>query len=136
MIVSVVVGVAALLVAVRWGIVVVAGAMVAQAVLLTPLLLWAVGKLIALHPITYLRQVLAPTVGSVVMVVAVIAVRRFAESSLSLPAALAIDIVVGGLVYVGAMRLLSPSLTREAIDLVRVAMPRRRDAVNSVDSHP
>lgn len=115
--------VAALLVVVHWGIVAVAAAFVLLAYLFSPISLWFLHKLIGLELPTYLRQFVAPLTGSMVMVAGVTGAKLLVAQWVNLQASLAICILVGAVLYALSILTLAPGLPREALELVRIAVP-------------
>lgn len=126
--INAVVNVAVIVVAVRWGIVAVALAFVIRGYLILPLLLWVMWKLIRLGPISYLRQFAAPLGASLGMVLAVLVAKHFLIDVTTVRVVLPLCILIGGVVYFLTILLAAPAAAREALGLVRVALPlgRRR----------
>lgn len=120
------VNVTALMLVVRLGIVWVATAFVVRAYLLSPLSLLALRKLIHVEPITYLRQFTAPLIGSLGMVLIVLGAKRLLLDLTALHFALPLCILIGIVVYSLGILLIAPSLAREVLELLRVAVPPGR----------
>lgn len=113
-------------VAVRWGIVAVAGAFVIRGYVFSPLALWAVCKLIRLDPMSYLRQFAAPLGASLGMVLAVMVAKHFLLDVTTVRVVLPLCILIGGAVYSLTVLLAAPVVVREALELLRVALPSER----------
>jgi len=121
MVLNLVVNVAAMLLAVRWGILAVAAAYAIRGFLLWPLSIAAVRILIGVDPRAYLQSLTAPLVASLVMVAAVAAVQYALGGRGAVFLTLAAGIMVGALTYVLAVYLLAPDLAGQVQELFRAA---------------
>jgi O-antigen/teichoic acid export membrane protein len=111
-------------VAVHWGIVAVAAAFVIRGYLTAPLALWMLKKLIRIELMTFLREHLAPLVGALVMVIAVVGVKQFLGDLLNLYVLIAVGVGCGMVVYVATILLIKPQLARQALDLIYLVTPK------------
>ncbi|UCE58373.1 MAG: lipopolysaccharide biosynthesis protein [Phycisphaerales bacterium] len=118
---NVVMNVLAVVVAARWGIVAVAWAYALQGYVFVPFALWMVRKLAESEPVTVLRQCITPLIASCVMAAGVIAVRGALGGWLDSRVLLALCVLLGALVYVGAILLVAPALLRKSRELIRLA---------------
>ena len=127
---SVLVLVAAFAVTVQWGIIAVAWALVAVTYGFAPLWLTAVHRLIDLSPRVYLSQIAAPLFASLVMTAVVVGVKPLiADWGLAWRVPV---LVFGGVAVYGSILWLTAKPTAmEAIKLMRLAVPRARQAVES-----
>lgn len=121
-------GIAAFAVAVRWGIVAVAAAFVASRYLLSPLPLWMINRVLSFRPGDYLRQYVLPISGSVLMVGGVFLLKELLRPLLDPQVTLGMYILAGIGIYVGFLRLASPSLIRRLIRTVRQVASGRQEA--------
>lgn len=110
--------VAAFAVALRWGIVGVAGAFVLSGYLFLPLPVYAVHRLVGLDLRTYLAQYRAPFLATLLMSGVVLAVRPLLAGAPPLPR-VAAGAMVGALAYAAALFLLHPALLRDVRTLFR-----------------
>ncbi|MGQ0850076.1 MAG: lipopolysaccharide biosynthesis protein [Actinomycetota bacterium] len=119
-----VVTVAGFLISVRWGIVAVATAFVVINYLLSPITLRAAHRLIGADGRVLARHVFPPLAASVGMALAIAGLKLLLGD-----AALWIQVVVylgaGAAVYLGLIRLIDRRLLKEAVGLVRLALPSR-----------
>jgi PST family polysaccharide transporter len=109
-------------IAVHWGIVVVAAAFAVRGYLYAPFPLLAVRRLISLDILAYVRQYVAPTLGSLVMVVGVWSVKRALGTALNEAGLLAVSLATGVIVYGACLRILAPGRMRQALELIRLAV--------------
>ncbi|UCG17703.1 MAG: lipopolysaccharide biosynthesis protein [Phycisphaerales bacterium] len=119
---STVVHVTAFAVAVRWGIVAVAGAFVMSGYILSPLPAWMVHKLIGVKLTRCFWECAAPLAASLTMMVCILISRALLDESMNLYAVLSFYIISGALVYVSAILVIAPNLPREVMDLARLAV--------------
>lgn len=110
-------------IAVRWGIVAVAAAYVIYGYLMSPAPLWVLRRLLHIELKVYLRQFTVPLLGSLVMVISIYAVKHLLENVIGSYALLAVCIGVGALVYALIILLIAPTLFRQVLDLIRLALP-------------
>lgn len=109
---------------VRWGIVAVAAAYVIRGYLMSPISLWALHRLVHIKPTVCLRQCVGPLTGGLVMVVAVLGTKHLFSGSMSLHVLLAVQVVLGAVVYAVTILLIMPKLPRQSLHLIRLALPR------------
>ena len=79
-------------------------------------------KLIGLNVTRYVRQLVTPMIGTVVMVLVVWATKHALETSLNTRELLGVSILAGVFVYILTMRLIAPGHLRQAMDYVRLAL--------------
>ena len=101
---------AAFLIGVRWGILGVATAYVARAYLMAPIHLWVLRREAGLEIGAYVKQFLPAGVASVVMMLGLAALKFAPLPALPPVAALGLAVVAGGLLYLGVILALEPSL--------------------------
>ncbi|MGB7442987.1 MAG: MOP flippase family protein [Coleofasciculaceae cyanobacterium] len=109
---------------VRWGILAVAAAYAVRAYLLSPINLWVLRKLIGVKILTYLNQLTAPLLGSLVMVLAIFGSKQLLVGWLKDEAILVICITIGIVAYGLTMRLIAPKLFQQVLELVRSVLPK------------
>ncbi len=113
------------LLVVKWGIVAVAASFVIVGYMVAPLSFVAVRKLIQIDFKTYLRQFLAPLIASLMMVATFLGLKYvFAHQELNLYLLLFIYLLVGGLTFLLAIRLMARQLYRELLELVILVLPK------------
>lgn len=113
------------LLVVRWGIVAVAASFVIVGYLLAPLSFIAARKLIRIDFGTYLRQFAAPLSSSLLMVIVVIGLKQiFSNQEVNLYLELAVYVTAGALTYLLLIAVTAPSLSRQVLDLVSLALPK------------
>ena len=121
--------VTAFILAVQWGIVAVATVFVIRAYLIPlPIFLWMVRKLIRIDLRTYVSCLTGPLLGTLTMVAALLGAKYLLNDLIGLYGLLAVCLAIGSLVYVGAIRLISPALFRKVLDLVRSILPRKAES--------
>lgn len=113
------------LIAVRWGIVAVAAAYVLRGYLLSPVPLWVIHKLIHINLKTYLRQYIGPILGSLTVVLAILAAKSALTPYLSPAALLAVGLVLAVAVYLGTILMVSPKLIQQILGLAYLALPTK-----------
>lgn len=126
MTVGVVVLIGAFAVAVQWGIVAVAAALVVVTYAMAPAWLAAVHRLIRLSPLAYVRQIGPPLVASLLMTGLVFALKVGIEGwplGLRVPTLVAFGVVV----YSSALWVIARPMATEALRLARLSIPRRGD---------
>ena len=115
------------LLAVRWGIVAVAASFVIVGYLLAPVSYMAVRRLIQIDFRTYLWQFIPPLTASLLMVVVIAGLKYLLrDQSLNLYLELSIYLLSGILTYVAVIGLLARHLYQQALELVSVALPKRK----------
>jgi PST family polysaccharide transporter len=115
------------LIAVRWGIVAVAAAIVIVGYLVAPISYVAVRRLIHIDFRTYARQFVAPLGASLLMAIAIVLLKSvFKHHALNSYLELAVYVVAGGLIYLLVIGLTAPSLSRQVLELARLAFPSWR----------
>ncbi len=108
--------------AVRWGLMAVALAYVVSDYLAFPISQWAVSQLIETPILTYLRQLIAPFVCALIMVVVILAVKYFLRDLLNSQALLVSCTVMGAVIYGLTIRWLAPQLWQQLLELVTLAI--------------
>jgi O-antigen/teichoic acid export membrane protein len=120
---NVVCNVTAFVLVVRWGIVAVAAAYVIRGYLLFPVPLWIIHRLIRINIPAYFRQYLAPLIGSMAMVLAIM-LSKYLLSSWSNPLmTVCLGSALGGGVYLATIFLFAPQLLQQVVDLARSVLP-------------
>jgi PST family polysaccharide transporter len=115
------------LLAVQWGIVAVAASFVIVGYLLAPVSYIAVRRLIQIDFSTYLRQFAPPLSASLMMVAVIVGLKYlFRDQALNLYVELSIYVLAGALTYVLVIGLTARSLYHQVLELVNVALPRRK----------
>jgi PST family polysaccharide transporter len=112
-------------IAVRWGIAAVAASYVIRGYLLSPLPLLAVKKLIHIDLKIYFQQLVAPIVGSLALVVAILIAQHFLSDLINLYGLLAVCLIVGTLAYMITILLIVPTLFQQVLNLAKLALPTR-----------
>ena len=110
------------LIAVRFGITVVAAVLVIRGYLLLPLSLFLVNKLVDLDTSEYLSQYVNPLLSSFVMAAVILLAKYFLPTAHPL-LELASYIAIGGATYIAMIRFTSPELYRYAYELFGQAVP-------------
>lgn len=114
----------AFLFVVRWGIVAVAAAYVIVGYLLAPISYVALRRLIQIDFGTYFKQFVAPLTASLIMVIVVMGMKYvLKDQGLNLYLQLFVYIMAGALTYLLVIQLIAPSLSRQALELVNIALP-------------
>jgi O-antigen/teichoic acid export membrane protein len=108
----------ACLVAVHWGLIAVAVAYVISDYLAFPFSLWAISQLIQTPILTYLRQLIAPLVCALIMVVAILIIKYFLHDWLNSQTLLISCTVVGAIAYSLTIRWLAPKLWQQSLELL------------------
>jgi O-antigen/teichoic acid export membrane protein len=114
------------LIAVRWGILAVAASYVIRAYSVFPLGQWLLSKLTQIRLSVYLRQFIAPLLASGVMVAIMLAVKYWFTPILNSLLLLMTCSVIGAIVYSAAIRVTSPRLFQQVLDIVRLARSRSK----------
>jgi PST family polysaccharide transporter len=116
-------------IAVHWGIVVVAAAFTIRGFLYAPFPLLVVRRLIGLQVLAYTRQFLAPLTASLVMVLVVGLAKWTLSAALQTHALLWVSILTGAAVYAVCLRLMAPGRIGQAVEYIRLAVrPQRQQA--------
>ncbi|MBN1979701.1 MAG: lipopolysaccharide biosynthesis protein [Anaerolineae bacterium] len=113
-------------VAVRWGIVAVATAFVVRGYLLAPVEVWVIRRLTKIDLKIYLRQYVAPLVGSVVMVLVVVGLKQVLAVHLGLYLQVVIYGLAGFLAYLLAVFVMAPVTLRRLLESIRSVWMCRR----------
>ncbi len=113
------------LIAVPWGIVVVASAYVLRGYLLSPFPLIAVKRLIHIKYGIYLRLLVGPLFGCITMTIAVLVAKQWLWSNTSDVSVLVGSLVVGVLVYGFSLHITAPVLIPQMLDMIRFLKPSR-----------
>lgn len=111
--------------AVPWGILAVATTYVIRGYLFSPIDLWAVNKLIRLDFTTYLSQYLAPSYGSLIMIIALLGAKEVLHDSMDVQLLLPIYILLGAAVYAVAILVMAPKLFQQVLSLATTAIPSK-----------
>lgn len=122
-----VVDVLGFLIAVRWGIVAVAAALVLRTFLLSPLSYFAVHRIIGIDFGVYFRQLVPSLAGSAALAVTVVALLPLLDGEHYPFLEFLVLVVSGGIAYVLVIQLLAPAISLELFDLIRpsLAWPKR-----------
>ncbi|MCM1984906.1 MOP flippase family protein [Lyngbya confervoides] len=110
-------------IAVQWGIVAVAIALVISTYLFAPIRLVVVNQLIPLDFLTYCKQFIPPLLGSGVMVVSLLTAKQFLNLTLNAQFLLGLYILIGALAYGLTTAIGAPDLTQRLLKLARIAGP-------------
>ena len=115
----------AFLLVVRLGIVAVAAAFVAVGYLLAPVSYIAVRRLIQIDFRTYLWQFIPSLTGSLLMVAVIMGLKfLLKDQSLNMYLELCIYLLAGALTYVAVIGLLARHLYQQALEVIRLALPK------------
>lgn len=114
----------AFLVAVNWGIVVVAAAFTAVSLAMAPLWLFGVNKLVPLDPLRYLGRIAPPLVSSIVMMALVFALKGVV-GELRLVWQVVVLIGAGVISYGAVLWAIGRPIAREALAFGQLAIPSR-----------
>lgn len=106
-------------ISVRWGITAVAAAYIIRSYLTAPLSIWLIQKLIRVNVLTYLRQGVTPLVGTLVMLIAIFAVRYFLNPLFGTLEVLIASTLAGVTVYLATVLLIEPKIFRQIMSLAR-----------------
>ncbi|MEO0458714.1 MAG: MOP flippase family protein, partial [Cyanobacteria bacterium P01_A01_bin.114] len=109
-------------IAVQWGIVAVAIALLVASYLFAPVRLWVVYKLIKLNPLTYFKRFLPPAVGCIAMTAGIFLCKHLLSGTLNAEMLLAVCIPVGGFIYLGSIFIVAPKFIQ---DLIKMATQMR-----------
>jgi PST family polysaccharide transporter len=115
--------IAAITIAVRWGIEAVAAAFVIRGYLLAPIPLLIVRKFIGINLVTYLKKFLAPLVGCIIMILGVLGGKKLLYTIQDIHLLVISEVLFGSLIYILTIFLISPALFRRALDTIRLAVP-------------
>ena len=115
--------VSAFAIAVHWGIVAVAAAYVVRGYMVSPIEIWMVRKLAHIDLGIYFHQFIGPLAGSLAMTAAILGLGFLWLSTLSIRLQLAIDVIVGFLIYLSTLILLEPALWPGIKTLLRSILP-------------
>ncbi len=113
-------------IAVHWGIVVVAAAFTIRGYLYAPFPLMVVRRLIGLHVPAYVRQFLAPLAASLIMVLVVWSAKRALGATLDTHMLLGLSILIGVVSYAACLRIIAPGRIGQALEYIRLALRPRR----------
>ena len=123
MLLTAILSVTAFALVVPWGIEAIAAAYVVVGYLLFPLYLLMVRRLLRIDVKAYLRQYVAPLVGSTIMIAVVLGLKYLLSNKLDLYSALFIYVLGGILAYLLVIQLIAPSLSRQVLELGRLVLP-------------
>ncbi|MGB7416305.1 MAG: oligosaccharide flippase family protein, partial [Thermosynechococcaceae cyanobacterium] len=118
------------LIAVRWGIVAVATGLLISTCIFAPLRLWVIYHLVQLNIRTYLTRYGSPLLGSGVMTGSILLCKYFLSTYLNVKILLGLCVVLGSMIYLGAIFLLAPKFFQNLLGLARSAAPA------SLQKHP
>lgn len=107
------------------GIIAVATSFVVCGYLMFPVSLWAIHKLIHIKLWVYLRQYVAPLVGSLVMGIVLVGSQAVIGEWFNLQAALVLHIAIGAVAYALTIFIAAPKLFRQILELAQLAMPTK-----------
>jgi PST family polysaccharide transporter len=110
------------IIAVRWGIVAVAYACLICSCIVFPIGQWAISLLIKVSLFDYLRQFIAPLLGSALMAIAILGTKQFLGSYSNLPVLLTIYTIIGAIAYGLALRFFAPKLWQKLFELANLAL--------------
>jgi PST family polysaccharide transporter len=111
------------LLVVGWGIVALAAAYVVVGFLFSPISLLAVRNRIQIDFRTYFRQYVAPLTSSLAMVAIVLGLKYVLSAGLDVRWQLFIYVLTGALTYILVIQLTARSISRQVLDLIRLALP-------------
>lgn len=131
MIVYAIVDVIGFVIAVRWGIIAVAVALVLRMFLLSPLSYFAVHKILKIDFGVYFRQLLAPLAGTLALVAAVLGLSWLVTDLANPYLEISLLTVSGGIVYLLVIQLTAPKVTQELLELVRPTLQGMSPPVQS-----
>lgn len=123
--VNTVVKVPAFLIAVEYGIVWVAAALVASNYLVWPLYLWALKRLLSVKFITLFNRLAAPVVATLLMVGALAGFKLIARDFVGIQVMLTLSIILGAVVYLGAIALIAPDIFKQIFNLLKAVLPKK-----------
>lgn len=110
-------------IAVRWGIVAVAAALVVSGYLVAPIELWVVRRLIGIDVRTYLGQAAVPFLGTLAMVAVLLTLKYTFGQELGLRVQVVVYVLAGIVTYLAAVHLMARSLLAELRDLFILILP-------------
>ncbi len=119
-----VVNVIAFTLVIRWGILAVALAYVISGYLIFPISIYLVRKLIPLQLITYLSQYAISLTGTLVMVMAILGAKHLIGGLMNSSALLSVCIIIGTFSYILTIFLIAPTIFRQILDFIRLAVPK------------
>ncbi len=105
-------------IAMRWGVTAIALSYVISSYLTFPLYIFAIHKMTHLDLKRYAKQYLCPALGSLAMVLGIVALSNFTTEALSLYLSTATLITAGAIIYISAIFLLAPALVKELAGMV------------------
>lgn len=126
MMIYAIVDVIAFLIAVRWGIAAVAGALVMRMYLLSPLSYYAVHRVIRIDPGAYIRQFIPSLVGTFALAITILGLLPVFTSVAYPPLRLFLLAFSGGIVYLLVIQLMAPQISDELIGFIRLSLPWAR----------
>lgn len=112
------------LIAVKWGIVAVAASYAVVGYFFAPLWFYAVYRLIHIRIGAYLWHFFPPLFASIIMLACVLALKTFLSDRIGEVMIIPIFIMTGVIVYILAIRLLSPALAKEAWDQLNIVFSK------------
>lgn len=114
-------------IAVHWGIVAVAAAFVIRGYLVFPIGQWAVSRLIQVPVLTYLKQFAVPLASTILMSIVILLVRQILLLIANIPILIVlVNSLLGAAVYLGLIRLLSPSLFENLLNVIQLFLARSK----------
>jgi O-antigen/teichoic acid export membrane protein len=120
-----VVKVAAFLAVVQYGIVWVAGALVASNYIVWPAYLWALRKLLSIELFVLIRRLTPIFIATVLMCGAILGLKSLISAQVNLQTLLFLSIVLGVIIYGSAIALLGPQLFQKAFGLIQMTLPNK-----------
>jgi O-antigen/teichoic acid export membrane protein len=121
--VNTVVKTVAFLLVVQQGIVFVAIALVIANYFVLPTRLWVTKRLLQVSWLKFAKQLMAPTLGSIMMVVAILAAKAALQNTVDLRVLLTGNMILGTLIYLLSIWILAPSLFQKLRNIVAGALP-------------
>ena len=115
--------ISAFIVAVRWGIVGVAIALVTASYITAPVSLWIVRKLVKISVKVYLSNYVSSLLASLTMVLSLLGIKHFLDNVADVKILLSVYVVFGIFVYIATMIIIAPKLMVQLRDLFISAIP-------------
>ena len=118
------VSIVAFAIALQWGIVAVAGAVVVVGYLMAPVSFAATNKLIGLELRRWIESVVIPLGASIAMLLMIFGLKPLV-ADMVLGAQVALLAAIGGIGYIGSLWIFGRTVAKEAIEMARLAIRRR-----------
>jgi len=110
-------------IAIQWGIVAVAIALVISTYLFAPIRLYVVNKLLPINFFTYCKQFIPPLFASGVMSITILVAKQLLNPNLNVQLILGLYVVLGALAYGATILIGAPDLTQRLLKIARMAGP-------------